>query len=298
MTQRPRRIPPKGDQKNTRSTGGSSVAVAALRMETLCTWAIERAEGFPRKVKFSLGDRWIDANLAVVEHLVEASYTREKRPALLAASRTRARARRGPRRVTAPPPDSSRPRPRRRARPRRVTEPAPRVVTDPPRVSSRLVSSRLVSSFPRRREPSRFARKRKQTWDSPPIAMRPPDLVTAPPTKAGVEQDNAKSMHPAVYLVASGQNRTLYTGVTSNLVNRICEHRSHRFEGFTANHDCTILVWFEMHATMTAAFVREKSIKKWRRAWKIRLIEDSNPGWEDLWPTIIGSDVRFPPSRE
>ena len=78
MAQRPRGIPPKGGPKNSPSAGGSSVAVAALRMETLCTWAIERAEGFPRKVKFSLGDRWIDANLAVVEHLVEASYTREK----------------------------------------------------------------------------------------------------------------------------------------------------------------------------------------------------------------------------
>ena len=197
-----------------------------------------------------------------------------------------------PRFVTAPPTKASPPATRHGTRAPSRHGPASRLV------SSRLVSSRLVSSFPRRGEPSRFARKRKQTWDSPPIAMRPPDLVTAPPTKAGVEQDNAKSMHPAVYLVASGQNRTLYTGVTSNLVNRICEHRSNRFEGFTANHDCTILVWFEMHATMTAAFVREKSIKKWRRAWKIRLIEDSNPGWEDLWPTIIGSDVRFPPSRE
>ena len=105
-------------------------------------------------------------------------------------------------------------------------------------------------------------------------------------------------MHPAVYLVASRQNGTLYTGVTSNLVNRIWEHRSHRFEGFTANHDCTILVWFEMHATMTAAFVREKSIKKWRRAGKVRLIENGNPGWADLWPMIIGSDMGFPHSRE
>ena len=147
---------------------------------------------------------------------------------------------------------------------------------------------------PRRRESSRFAWKRLQTGDSPPSSSA--SLVIA--AKSATQQDNAKSMHPAVYLVASRQNGTLYTGVTSNLVNRIWEHRSHRFEGFTANHDCTILVWFEMHATMTAAFVREKSIKKWRRAGKVRLIENGNPGWADLWPMIIGSDMGFPHSRE
>ena len=100
----PGKLPRKGDQKKLRSAGGASMAVAALRMEALCTWAIERAEDFPRKVKFSLGDRWIEANLAVVEHLVEATYTREKRPALLAASRALVRAR-----VVAR--DASRPRP-------------------------------------------------------------------------------------------------------------------------------------------------------------------------------------------
>ena len=93
MPPNPGKLPRKGDQKKLRSAGGASMAVAALRMEALCTWAIERAEDFPRKVKFSLGDRWIDANLAVVEHLVEATYTREKRPALLAASRALVRAR-------------------------------------------------------------------------------------------------------------------------------------------------------------------------------------------------------------
>ena len=149
---------------------------------------------------------------------------------------------------------SSRPRPRSAtARASRLV--SSRLVAGPPTKRHRpRVSSRLVSSFPRRREPSRFARERKQTGDSPPSSSA--SLVIA--AKSATQQDNAKSMHPAVYLVASRQNGTLYTGVTSNLVNRIWEHRSHRFEGFTANHDCTILVWFEMHATMTAAFVRER----------------------------------------
>jgi hypothetical protein len=88
MSTEARTRPRKGATKNP-NTGGS-VAVAALRMETLCAWAIERAEGFPRKVKFSLGDRFIDANLLVVERLVEAAYLRDKRAVLQAASRARA----------------------------------------------------------------------------------------------------------------------------------------------------------------------------------------------------------------
>ena len=86
---RPR--PRKGATKNPKS--GGSVAVAALRMEALCAWAVERAEGFPRKLKFSIGDRFIEANLLVVERLVEAAYQRDKRAVLQAASRALVRAR-------------------------------------------------------------------------------------------------------------------------------------------------------------------------------------------------------------
>ncbi len=82
---------PRKGAKNSANTG--SVAVAALRMEDLCVWAVERAEGFPRSLKFSVGDRFIDANLRVVECLIEAAYTRDKRPALQAASRALVRAR-------------------------------------------------------------------------------------------------------------------------------------------------------------------------------------------------------------
>jgi Arc/MetJ family transcription regulator len=91
MSTEARTRPRKGATKNPNA--GGSVAVAALRMEALCAWAIERAEGFPRKVKFSLGDRFIDANLLVVERLVEAAYLRDKRAVLQAASRALVRAR-------------------------------------------------------------------------------------------------------------------------------------------------------------------------------------------------------------
>ncbi|MGH8077697.1 MAG: GIY-YIG nuclease family protein [Lysobacter sp.] len=91
-----------------------------------------------------------------------------------------------------------------------------------------------------------------------------------------------------MYLLASGRNGTLYLGVTSNLLQRIWQHREHLAEGFTNAHDVTVLVWYEQHATMVAAITREKQIKKWRRAWKIELIETDNPYWNDLWPAIVG----------
>lgn len=93
---------------------------------------------------------------------------------------------------------------------------------------------------------------------------------------------------PAVYLLASGRNGTVYLGVTSNLVRRVWQHRTSAVDGFSARYDVHLLVWFEVHDTMASAIAREKRIKKWRRAWKAALIESANPYWRDLWSEIIG----------
>lgn len=87
---------------------------------------------------------------------------------------------------------------------------------------------------------------------------------------------------PVVYLLASHRNGTLYVGVTSSLVRRLHQHREGAIEGFTKNHGVHRLVWFEQHATMEHAIMREKRIKKWNRAWKIALIEEANQDWRDL----------------
>jgi len=94
-------------------------------------------------------------------------------------------------------------------------------------------------------------------------------------------------VQPAVYILTNRRNGTLYTGVTSNLVKRGWEHRQHLVSGFTTEHGCDRLVYFEMHATMLAAITREKQIKAWRRSWKLNLIERANPDWLDLWEQII-----------
>jgi putative endonuclease len=90
------------------------------------------------------------------------------------------------------------------------------------------------------------------------------------------------SKQPCVYILASRTHGTLYTGVTSNLLQRIYQHRTKATGGFTAEHDIAVLVWFEIHDTMESAILREKRIKKWNRDWKIRLIEEENPQWLDL----------------
>src|SRR5262245_58120923 len=87
---------------------------------------------------------------------------------------------------------------------------------------------------------------------------------------------------PAVYMLASKRNGTLYTGVTSNLPARIYQHRNGVLPGFTREYGVKLLVWFEVHDTMEGAIVREKRIKKWNRAWKLELIEAANPEWRDL----------------
>ena len=91
---------------------------------------------------------------------------------------------------------------------------------------------------------------------------------------------------PCVYLLASGRNGTLYCGVTSHLVRRVWQHREHLVEGFTGRYGVIRLVWYEQHAMMASAIAREKRIKQWNRAWKLRLIDETNPSWRDLWPDI------------
>jgi putative endonuclease len=92
---------------------------------------------------------------------------------------------------------------------------------------------------------------------------------------------------PAVYMLASGRNGTLYTGVTSDLIRRVWEHKHDVVDGFTKTYGVHRLVWYELHETMNAAIGREKAIKNWKRIWKIELIEQSNDEWRDLYATIL-----------
>ena len=88
---------------------------------------------------------------------------------------------------------------------------------------------------------------------------------------------------PCVYLLASSPNGTLYVGVTSDLTKRVWEHKSDFVGGFTHRYGVHTLVWYELHSTMESAISREKAIKRWNRAWKIALIQQANPGWDDLY---------------
>jgi putative endonuclease len=90
-----------------------------------------------------------------------------------------------------------------------------------------------------------------------------------------------------VYILASGRNGTLYVGVTSDLVARIWQHKNEAVPGFTSKYGVKILVWVEPHLDIHEAIAREKRIKRWRRAWKLRLIEESNPQWLDLYEQLI-----------
>ena len=94
-------------------------------------------------------------------------------------------------------------------------------------------------------------------------------------------------MQPCVYIVASSRNGTLYIGVTSDLVARIWQHKNNVVEGFTKKYNVHLLVWYELHENMESAIGREKALKKWNRAWKLRLIEKFNPEWHDLYDQII-----------
>jgi putative endonuclease len=89
-----------------------------------------------------------------------------------------------------------------------------------------------------------------------------------------------------VYILASRIGGTLYIGVTNNLVRRVYDHKMGHADGFTKKYSVHRLVYFEQYGDIEAATMREKTLKKWKRAWKIRLIEELNPNWDDLYPQI------------
>ena len=89
-----------------------------------------------------------------------------------------------------------------------------------------------------------------------------------------------------VYLMASGHNGTLYLGVTSDLIQRSWQHRNGFGGKFSAKYDCRYLVWYEVHDDLQEARLRELRMKKWKRQWKLRLIEETNPDWRDLFDDI------------
>ena len=91
---------------------------------------------------------------------------------------------------------------------------------------------------------------------------------------------------PCVYILASRRNGTLYIGTTSNLVQRVWQHKNEVAGGFTERYGVTTLVWYEGHETMLSAIAREKQLKEWKRAWKLQLVERSNPLWRDLFEDL------------
>jgi len=92
---------------------------------------------------------------------------------------------------------------------------------------------------------------------------------------------------PCVYILASKPHGTLYIGVTSNLVARIYQHKADLVTGFSQRYSVHRLVYIELHQEMYAAITREKQLKRWKREWKIRLIEEKNPNWQDLYPELF-----------
>ena len=92
---------------------------------------------------------------------------------------------------------------------------------------------------------------------------------------------------PATYILASRRNGTLYIGVTSDLPGRIWQHKNDQTDGFTKKYGIHTLVWYEVHGEMESAILREKSLKAWRRTWKLELIESANPDWRDLYQDVL-----------
>ena len=90
-----------------------------------------------------------------------------------------------------------------------------------------------------------------------------------------------------IYLLASRRYGTLYIGVTRDLIRRVFEHKSGLVAGFTRQHNVKLLVWYEHCDSILSAIHREKQLKNWQRAWKIRLVEQSNPHWHDLYPCLL-----------
>ena len=93
-----------------------------------------------------------------------------------------------------------------------------------------------------------------------------------------------------VYILANKKNGTLYTGVTNNLIRRVIEHKTNLIKGFTRKYKVHSLVYYEATTSIWSALTREKQLKKWRRAWKIALIEEMNPEWRDLYPELADVD--------
>jgi len=93
-------------------------------------------------------------------------------------------------------------------------------------------------------------------------------------------------MQPCVYMMASERNGTLYIGVTSDLIARVWQHKNNVADGFTKKYAVHQLIWYEAHQSMESAILREKSLKKWNRIWKLRLIEQMNPEWQDLYDQL------------
>jgi putative endonuclease len=92
---------------------------------------------------------------------------------------------------------------------------------------------------------------------------------------------------PCVYILSNKARGTLYIGVTSDLIQRVWQHKQHLIDGFTKEHDLHLLVYYEMHEDMLTAISREKQLKKWNRAWKIELIEKMNQDWQDLYLGLV-----------
>jgi putative endonuclease len=90
-----------------------------------------------------------------------------------------------------------------------------------------------------------------------------------------------------VYILASRRNGTLYIGMTDDIAKRAWQHRNGVIRGFTKKYDVKLLVWLEVHDTRESAFLRERQMKKWNRAWKIQIIEKENPNWNDLWDDLL-----------
>ncbi|MFQ3251421.1 MAG: putative endonuclease [Glaciecola sp.] len=93
---------------------------------------------------------------------------------------------------------------------------------------------------------------------------------------------------PCIYIITNRHNTTLYIGVTSNLLQRIYQHKNKLISGFSAKYNLNKLIYFEIYEDMENAIVREKRLKVWKREWKNRLINESNPCWKDLYPDLLG----------
>jgi putative endonuclease len=94
------------------------------------------------------------------------------------------------------------------------------------------------------------------------------------------------------YILASRRNGTLYTGSTDDLIARVSQHKAKTFQGFTAQYGVDQLVWFEVHDSRDGAFRRERQIKKWKRRWKVQMIEENNPDWRDLYDEVRLGDLK------